>query len=169
MDDIGSIFDQTISEVDSEEKRSRDECKKILQNKGIPEILDYIISIAKKNSTDQNDNEKKIIKELVTIARNYFYKNNKARLDEPTNFSLSEIESKKWYVYQIKINFGYTSSENYFWKNPSVNVLYISVNLSTKEISIGRADKEDRLYSESEDSKEVIAQKIIKFILTGIV
>lgn len=167
MDDLQGIFDQSISDIDIQEKKSREEGKKIIQERGIREILEYIVSRVKE--TNKTENDKKLTEELVQIAKNMFFnKNGKSLKGDVKNIFIEESEylNRNIYGLNIKIDF-YDFGD---WYN--VSRLVLDIYYSNNELWVYRKDKNKEGYYErieilSGDTKTVIAQKIIKLILTG--
>jgi len=164
MDDFKNIFDQTISSIDDEEKISREECKKILQDRGVIEIFDYIVSIL---SQDQIENNKKLADGLEKIARKVFYNEKGGNLGKLNGFSANEKEEGKFYSYLVYCNCGYTTAGDRYWDRLSKATIMASVNIKTKDIVLLRVDQDDYWTIPQEDSKETIVKKVIKLVFNG--
>lgn len=176
MDDLKNIFEQTTAEIENQANQAREEGKKILKEKGIREIFEYVISIINEDSVNL-DGKVKIIqdrlyyfaREIVDSKYEEYHKPFKMYLEEEASF-----KDPKIYGFTITANCGF--SFNLFqytaeiltascrcgkYYDSNTVILFGSKNV----IFIRRNNDNVFIKIEEDDSKEVIAQKIIKLIM----
>ncbi len=167
MSDLKSVFDDSVSAIVSKEDASREAGKRKIEDRGVKEIMEYIVERINLPLSQKTDNDRRLTEGIVNIAEKRFYSQNRTELDGPLkNVELKETESedRMWHVIYISALFDDSSD----WTNVSKMTLGVFASSRPKDLLIWRGDNDGKFFNIlPEDTKEVILQKIIKLILNG--